>query len=144
MNREGGAQGSGHFGSKTAECSAWCGQVSSEIIHYEMGKCWWVFKNNYRSQMLPLTTTPADTVIQMGPLNTHLAGEPVLQGACPLEDNSCLLDGGPPSFSFQYNVNTVVIACSHCSRSTEGGGAWQRWYWSGVPSFLEEEMMPEH
>ena len=38
VNREGGAWGSCYFWLKTAEHSAWCGQVLSQITHHEIGK----------------------------------------------------------------------------------------------------------
>ena len=63
VNREGGAWGSCFFYSKTAEPSAWRGQVH----YHEMGKCVErVFKKMNWSRNQPLTTTPAGTLIQMG------------------------------------------------------------------------------
>ena len=41
--------------------------------------------------MQPLTTPPAGTLIELGSQNTDLVGIPILQGACPLEDNSIFL-----------------------------------------------------
>ena len=42
----------------------------------------------HQSQTQPLAITPAGALIQMGSQDTHLARKPVLQGACPPEDNS--------------------------------------------------------
>ena len=66
VNREGGTQGSCHFWSKT-EHAAWCGQVHSEVIHHEIGKCVdWVSKKIHWSQTQPFTKAPAGPLIRMG------------------------------------------------------------------------------
>ena len=51
--------------------------------------------------MRPLTTTSAGTLTQLGSLDTHLAGNHVLQGALPPKDNSGF-SGPPPLCVYIY------------------------------------------
>ena len=46
--------------------------------------------------MQPLTTMPAGTLYRWVPRTLTWQGKPVLQGACPPEDNSGFFWGGPP------------------------------------------------
>ena len=92
-----GAQGACHFCLRTAEHSAWHGQVSSWVTHHEMGQhIERVFKKN---SLKPLITMPAGRLIQRAPGMLTWLGKPVLQGAWPLEDNPSL-GGIPPHTSF--------------------------------------------
>ena len=80
----------------TAEHSAQCGQVCSQITHHEMGKCVESSKKICQSQTQPLTATPAGALIRMGSWNTHLVGgslyykRPTLQKIIPGFINSPL------------------------------------------------------
>ena len=77
--------GSCRFWSKTAEHSAWCGQVRSQITHHEMGTC----------QTQSLTTTPAGTDTD-GLLEHSSSGGRLYYKGPALQEITSVL-GGPPS-----------------------------------------------
>ena len=69
------------FWSKTAEHSAWCGQVHSYITHHEMGKCVESSKKIHWSQTQPLITTSqlVHCYIWIPLEHSSSRGKPVLQ-----------------------------------------------------------------
>ena len=66
VNREGGTWGSCRFGAKTAEHSAMWADALVNYPSWSRQMCWNSLQKQFHwSGTLPLTTTPADTLIQM-------------------------------------------------------------------------------
>ena len=95
MSRQGGAQGSCNFCSKSAEHSAKCGQVCLLVTRHKMGK--WV-ETVLKKKFTEAKHSPSQHHQLVHwytrvPRTLTWQGKPVPQGAHPPEDNSCFLRG---------------------------------------------------